>query len=318
MPSLPPAIFLMGPTAAGKTDLAVALAQRLPCELISVDSALIYRGMDIGTAKPDAQLLAEFPHHLVDIRDPLESYSAAEFCADALQAMAQISAAGRIPLLVGGTMLYFKALLEGLAEMPAADAVLRAELEAWAAAEGYAALHEELRRVDPPSAQRIHPNDPQRLVRALEVYRLSGLTMSEHRLRQQARGNQGLLPYTVAQLAIAPAQRQILHERIALRFELMLEQGLISEVEALRARGDLHLGLPSMRAVGYRQVWEYLDGNIERHSMVERGVAATRQLAKRQFTWLRGWQTPLHWLDSQAEDNVERALKYLQAAAILA
>ena len=318
MPSLPPAIFLMGPTAAGKTDLAVALAQRLPCELISVDSALIYRGMDIGTAKPDAQLLAEFPHHLVDIRDPLESYSAAEFCADALQAMAQISAAGRIPLLVGGTMLYFKALLEGLAEMPAADAVLRAELEAWAAAEGYAALHEELRRVDPQSAQRIHPNDPQRLVRALEVYRLSGLTMSEHRLRQQARGNQGLLPYTVAQLAIAPAQRQILHERIALRFELMLEQGLISEVEALRARGDLHLGLPSMRAVGYRQIWEYLDGNIERHSMVERGVAATRQLAKRQFTWLRGWQTPLHWLDSQAEDNVERALKYLQAAAILA
>ncbi len=318
MPSLPPAIFLMGPTAAGKTDLAVALAQRLPCELISVDSALIYRGMDIGTAKPDAQLLAEFPHHLVDIRDPLESYSAAEFCADALQAMAQISAAGRIPLLVGGTMLYFKVLLEGLAEMPAADAVLRAELEAWAAAEGYAALHEELRRVDPQSAQRIHPNDPQRLVRALEVYRLSGLTMSEHRLRQQARGNQGLLPYTVAQLAIAPAQRQILHERIALRFELMLEQGLISEVEALRARGDLHLGLPSMRAVGYRQVWEYLDGNIERHSMVERGVAATRQLAKRQFTWLRGWQTPLHWLDSQAEDNVERALKYLQAAAILA
>jgi len=308
----------MGPTAAGKTDLAVALAQRLPCELISVDSALIYRGMDIGTAKPDAQLLAEFPHHLVDIRDPLESYSAAEFCTDALQAMAQISAAGRIPLLVGGTMLYFKALLEGLAEMPAADAVLRAELEAWAAAEGYAALHEELRRVDPQSAQRIHPNDPQRLVRALEVYRLSGLTMSEHRLRQQARGNQGLLPYTVAQLAIAPAQRQILHERIALRFELMLEQGLISEVEALRARGDLHLGLPSMRAVGYRQVWEYLDGNIERHSMVERGVAATRQLAKRQFTWLRGWQTPLHWLDSQAEDNVERALKYLQAAAILA
>lgn len=318
MPSLPPAIFLMGPTAAGKTDLAVALAQRLPCELISVDSALIYRGMDIGTAKPDAQLLAEFPHHLVDIRDPLESYSAAEFCTDALQAMARISAAGRIPLLVGGTMLYFKALLEGLAEMPAADAVLRAELEAWAAAEGYAALHEELRRVDPQSAQRIHPNDPQRLVRALEVYRLSGLTMSEHRLRQQARGNQGLLPYTVAQLAIAPAQRQILHERIALRFELMLEQGLISEVEALRARGDLHLGLPSMRAVGYRQVWEYLDGNIERHSMVERGVAATRQLAKRQFTWLRGWQTPLHWLDSQAEDNVERALKYLQAAAILA
>lgn len=318
MSSLPPAIFLMGPTAAGKTDLAVALAQRLPCELISVDSALIYRGMDIGTAKPDAQLLAEFPHHLVDIRDPLESYSAAEFCADALQAMAQISAAGRIPLLVGGTMLYFKALLEGLAEMPAADAVLRAELEAWAAAEGYAALHEELRRVDPPSAQRIHPNDPQRLVRALEVYRLSGLTMSEHRLRQQARGSQGLLPYTVAQLAIAPAQRQILHERIALRFELMLEQGLISEVKALRARGDLHLGLPSMRAVGYRQVWEYLDGNIERHSMVERGVAATRQLAKRQFTWLRGWQTPLHWLDSQAEDNVERALKYLQAAAILA
>ncbi|WAJ36981.1 tRNA (adenosine(37)-N6)-dimethylallyltransferase MiaA [Pseudomonas sp. GOM7] len=322
MSSLPPAIFLMGPTAAGKTDLALELARVLPCDLISVDSALIYRGMDIGTAKPDKAVLAEFPHALIDIRDPAESYSAAEFRADALAAMADSTARGRIPLLVGGTMLYYKALLDGLADMPSADPAVRAELEARAAAEGLEALHRELAEVDPESAARIHPNDPQRLVRALEVYRVSGLSMSEHR-RRQAAGNPdcdapggGQLPYTVAQFAIAPAERQILHARIAQRFHAMVEQGLIGEVEALRERSDLHSGLPSIRAVGYRQVWDYLDGRLSRSEMLERGIIATRQLAKRQFTWLRGWES-LHWLDSLACDNLSRTLKYLASVSIL-
>ena len=320
---LPPAIFLMGPTAAGKTDLAIELARVLPCELVSVDSALIYRDMDIGTAKPDKATLAEFPHRLIDIRDPAESYSAAEFRADALTAMAEITARGRIPLLVGGTMLYFKALLEGLAEMPSADAALRAELEARAQAEGWAVLHAELRAVDPESAARIHPNDPQRLIRALEVYHLSGQSMTVHRQRQATENTAGgasalrQFPYTVAQLAIAPAQRQLLHERIALRFRLMVEQGLVAEVERLRQRSDLHVGLPSIRAVGYRQVWEYLDGKLDAEQMQERGIIATRQLAKRQFTWLRGWQQDVHWLDSADCDNLPRALKYLAAVSIL-
>ena len=319
---LPPAIFLMGPTASGKTDLALALADALPCELISVDSALIYRGMDIGTAKPDKATLERYPHRLVDIRDPAESYSAAEFRADALAAMAEITARGRIPLLVGGTMLYYKALLEGLADMPSADPAVRAELESWAAAEGWEVLHRELLRVDPESAARIHPNDPQRLIRALEVQRVSGLNMTEHRRRQTAQNGApdapgaGQLPYTVAQFAIAPEQRQVLHERIARRFHLMLEQGFVEEVEALRLRGDLHAGLPSIRAVGYRQVWDYLDGGLTREKMTERGIIATRQLAKRQFTWLRGWEN-LHWLDSLAGDNLMRTLKYLRAVSIL-
>ncbi|HEX5843696.1 MAG TPA: tRNA (adenosine(37)-N6)-dimethylallyltransferase MiaA [Pseudomonas sp.] len=319
---LPPAIFLMGPTAAGKTDLALELARVLPCDLISVDSALIYRGMDIGTAKPDKAVLAEFPHKLVDIRDPAESYSAAEFRSDALAAMAESTARGRIPLLVGGTMLYYKALLEGLAAMPSADAQVRAELEARAQVEGWQALHDELRRVDPESAARIHPNDPQRLVRALEVYRVSGLSMSAHRQHQAAENTAGgaskagQFPYTVAQLAIAPAQRQLLHERIAQRFHLMLEQGLVDEVEGLRQRSDLHPGLPSIRAVGYRQVWDYLEGNLSLAQMEERGIIATRQLAKRQFTWLRGWND-VHWLDSLACDNLPRALKYLATVSIL-
>lgn len=319
---LPPAIFLMGPTAAGKTDLALELADALPCELVSVDSALIYRGMDIGTAKPDRATLERYPHRLIDIRDPAESYSAAEFRADALAAMAEITARGRIPLLVGGTMLYFKALLEGLADMPGADPAVRAELEARAAVEGWEALHRELAVVDPESAARIHPNDPQRLTRALEVYHVSGLSMTAHRQRQAAQ-NSGLdtpgmahLPYTVAQFAIAPAQRQVLHARIAQRFHLMLEQGFVEEVEALRVRGDLHAGLPSIRAVGYRQVWDYLDGRLGREDMAERGIIATRQLAKRQFTWLRSW-TALEWLDSQANDNLSRTLKYLKAVSIL-
>ena len=320
---LPPAIFLMGPTAAGKTDLAIELARSLPCELISVDSALIYRGMDIGTAKPDKATLAEFPHRLIDIRDPAQSYSAAEFRRDALAAMADITARGRIPLLVGGTMLYFKALLVGLPDMPGADAAVRATLEARAEVEGWGVLHDELRAIDPASAARIHPNDPQRLIRALEVFHVSGQSMTAHRQRQAAENSAGAtsvgdhFPYTVAQLAIAPAHRQLLHERIALRFQLMLEQGLVAEVERLRQRSDLHVGLPSIRSVGYRQVWDYLDGNLSAQQMQERGVIATRQLAKRQFTWLRGWQHDLQWLDSADCDNLPRALKYLAAISIL-
>ena len=310
MSALPPAIFLMGPTASGKTDLAIELAQRLPCEIISVDSALVYRGMDIGTAKPAPELLAQFPHRLIDIRDPAEAYSAAEFRSDALAAMAEATAAGRIPLLIGGTMLYYKALLDGLAAMPSADAAVRAELEARAEAEGLAALHAELAQVDPESAARIHPNDPQRLVRALEVYRVSGQSMSEHR-RLQAEGREAL-PYQVVQLAIAPAERSVLHQRIALRFRLMLEQGFIDEVQALYQRRDLHAGLPSIRSVGYRQAWDYLDGKIGKEEMSERAIIATRQLAKRQFTWLRSWES-LHWLDSLSCDKLQQALRCLPA-----
>jgi tRNA dimethylallyltransferase len=322
MSALPPAIFLMGPTAAGKTDLAIELTKVLPCELISVDSALVYRGMDIGTAKPSKELLVEFPHRLIDIIDPVQSYSAAEFRADALAAMADITARGNIPLLVGGTMLYFKALQEGLADMPPADAGIRAQLEAEAAALGWQGLHDQLAEVDPVSAARIHPNDPQRLIRALEVYRVSGLSMTAHREQQTAQSTDAAasgrhqLPYTVANLAIAPADRHVLHDRIAQRFVHMLEQGFVDEVLALRARGDLHAGLSSMRAVGYRQVWDHLDGKLTWDQMQERGVIATRQLAKRQFTWLRSW-ADLQWLDSLACDNLPRALKYMASVSIL-
>ncbi|MDU9021642.1 tRNA (adenosine(37)-N6)-dimethylallyltransferase MiaA [Pseudomonas corrugata] len=322
MSQLPPAIFLMGPTAAGKTDLAIELTKVLPCELISVDSALVYRGMDIGTAKPSKELLAEFPHRLIDILDPAEAYSAADFRRDALQAMADITARGRIPLLVGGTMLYYKALIDGLADMPAADPEVRAQIEEEAARLGWQALHEQLALIDPESAARIHPNDPQRLSRALEVYRVSGQSMTALRQRQSAQSTEaaasGLqqLPYTVANLAIAPANRQVLHRRIEQRFTLMLEQGFIDEVVALRERSDLHAGLPSIRAVGYRQVWDYLDGKLTSAEMKERGIIATRQLAKRQFTWLRSW-SDLHWLDSLDCDNLPRALKYLGTVSIL-
>jgi len=312
----------MGPTAAGKTDLAIELSKVLPIELISVDSALVYRGMDIGTAKPSKDILAAHPHRLIDIIDPSEAYSAAEFRADALQAMAEITSRGNIPLLVGGTMLYFKALLDGLADMPPADSAVREELEAMAQAGGLQVLHDELARVDPVSAARIHPNDPQRLIRALEVYRVSGSSMTEHRARQSAQSTDagatgaGQLPYTVASLAIAPTDRQVLHERIALRFRQMLEQGFVDEVRALRARSDLHAGLPSIRAVGYRQVWDHLDGKLSSVEMQERGIIATRQLAKRQFTWLRSFGD-LHWLDSLACDNLPRTLKYLGTVSIL-
>jgi tRNA dimethylallyltransferase len=322
MSALPPAIFLMGPTAAGKTDLAIELTKVLPCELISVDSALVFRDMNIGTAKPSKALLDKYPHRLIDILDPSQSYSAADFRSDALHAMADITARGKIPLLVGGTMLYFKALLEGLADMPAADAQVRAQLEAEALSRGWQALHDELASVDPVSAARIHPNDPQRLVRALEVYRVSGMSMTAHREQQSAQSAQASasgrhqLPYTVANLAIAPTDRKVLHDRIALRFRQMLDEGFVEEVVALRSRGDLHSNLPSIRAVGYRQVWDYLDGKLTHDEMQERGIIATRQLAKRQFTWLRSWED-LHWLDSLACDNLPRTLKYLGSVSIL-
>jgi tRNA dimethylallyltransferase len=322
MSGLPPAIFLMGPTAAGKTDLAIELTKVLPCELISVDSALVYRGMDIGTAKPSKALLDKYPHRLIDILDPSQSYSAADFRTDALQAMAEITSRGKIPLLVGGTMLYFKALLEGLADMPAADPEIRAQIEAQAVSHGWQALHDELASIDPVSAARIHPNDPQRLVRALEVFRVSGVSMTALRQQQTEQSAQASasgrhqLPYTVANLAIAPADRKVLHDRIAVRFRQMLDEGFVEEVVALRSRGDLHSNLPAIRAVGYRQVWDHLDGRLTWDEMRERGIIATRQLAKRQFTWLRSWQN-LHWLDSLACDNLPRALKYLGSVSIL-
>jgi len=259
---------------------------------------------------------------LIDILDPAQSYSAADFRTDALAAMADITSRGKIPLLVGGTMLYFKALFEGLATMPAADADIRAQIEAEAASLGWQALHDQLRGIDPVSAERIHPNDPQRLSRALEVYRVSGLSMTAHREQQTAQSTEAAasgrpqLPYTVANLAIAPADRKVLHDRIEQRFSQMLDQGFVDEVLALRSRGDLHTGLPSIRAVGYRQVWDHLDGRLTWAEMQERGVIATRQLAKRQFTWLRSWQD-LYWLDSLACDNLPRILKYLGSVSIL-
>ncbi|CNK32846.1 tRNA delta(2)-isopentenylpyrophosphate transferase [Yersinia pseudotuberculosis] len=288
----PPAIFIMGPTASGKTALSIALRQRLPVELVSVDSALIYRGMDIGTAKPSAQELALAPHRLIDIRDPAESYSAADFRKDALKEMADITAAGRIPLLVGGTMLYFKALLDGLSPLPSADPQVRQHIEQQASELGWEALHQQLAVFDPVAAARIHPNDPQRLSRALEVFFISGKTLTE-----LTKISGETLPYRVHQFAIAPASRELLHQRIELRFHQMLDAGFEAEARALFDRGDLHTDLPAIRCVGYRQMWSYLSGEIDYNDMVYRGVCATRQLAKRQMTWLRGWSS-VQWLDS--------------------
>lgn len=285
----------MGPTASGKTDLAIDLAGALGCELVSVDSALVYRGLDIGSAKP------EYPHHLVDIREPDEPYSAADFAADAQCAVDAILARGKTPLLVGGTMLYFRAFLEGLAAMPAADPALRRAIEAEAAERGWPALHEELARVDPAAAARIHPNHSQRLARALEVFRASGVPISEWQRRQQ-----GVAPgsrFSLRQLAICPRDRGVLHQRIERRFHAMMAQGFLEEVRALHARPGLHADLPAIRAVGYRQLWHYLDGDCELDEAVARGVAATRQLAKRQLTWLRKWPG-LNWLETDAAGNV--------------
>ena len=280
---LPPAIFLMGPTASGKTTLAVELVKRFPLEIISVDSALVYRGMNIGTAKPEAELLRLAPHRLIDIRDPAEGYSAAEFREDALAEMADITAQGRIPLLTGGTFLYFRALESGLSDMPAADAGVRARLEAEAQQHGWEALHARLASVDPQAASRIHANDPQRIQRALEVYELSGRPISDFHGQQQA----DALPYRLLKLGLVPEDRAVLHEQIQQRFMQMLADGLVEEVRALTSRGDLTPELPAMRAVGYRQVWAFLAGNSGYDEMVEQAIVATRQYAKRQLTWLR-------------------------------
>ena len=280
----PPAIFLMGPTASGKTSLAVELVKRFPMDIISVDSALVYRGMDIGTAKPDAATLAEAPHRLIDIRDPSQPYSAAEFRNDALVEMAEITRRQRIPLLVGGTLLYFRALQQGLSEMPAADAALRARLTEEARVAGWPALHARLAAVDPESAARIHATDPQRIQRALEVYELSGQPMSAFHASQPATD----FPYRLLKLALIPTDRALLQRRIEARFQQMLAEGLLDEVKKLIDRGDLSAELPAIRAVGYRQVWQHLGGQLDHASMLEQAVIATRQYAKRQLTWLRG------------------------------
>ncbi|KPQ25627.1 MAG: tRNA dimethylallyltransferase [Halomonas sp. HL-48] len=303
----PWAIFLMGPTAAGKTDTAIALHERLGHQLISVDSAMVYRGMDIGSAKPSADELARAPHRLIDIRDPATPYSAADFRGDALAEMRQISAAGQVPLLVGGTMLYYKHLMEGVANLPSADASIRQDLEARWQKEGLAALHRTLSEVDPRSAQRIHPNDPQRLMRALEVYYASGRSMSALWAEQQPE----TFPWRVLSIALLPAERSVLHQRIARRFEMMLQEGLIDEVAALKQRSDLHGDLPAMKSVGYRQVWEYLEGRYDDETLVERGIIATRQLAKRQITWLRRWPS-LHWIDTLQPNVLDKVLKIVR------
>jgi len=300
--------MIMGPTASGKTDLALRLAQVHPAEIISVDSALVYRTMDIGTAKPTAAEQAIAPHHLIDIRDPLDSYSAADFREDAIRLIADIQQRGRLPILVGGTMLYFKALLEGISPLPEADAAVRAELEQEAACIGWDGLHQQLQQIDPVSAARIHPNDPQRINRALEVYRLTGQTLTE---LTQVKGEP--FPWPCRQFAITPDDRATLHQRIALRFEHMLSQGFEQEVRALYQRGDLTADLPSIRCVGYRQMWDYLDGLVSYEEMVYRGIAATRQLAKRQLTWLRGWPE-LTWIstDQSPHDNLQAVVSSLR------
>ncbi len=300
----PRAIFLMGPTASGKTELAIALHERFPVDLISVDSAQIYRGMDIGTAKPDAATLQRAPHALIDIRDPTESYSAAEFRDDALAEMAAISGRGRVPLLVGGTMLYFRALSRGLATLPSASPEIRARLEAQAQEQGWQAMHDRLAQLDPEAAGRIHPNDPQRIQRALEVIELTGRPISDLQREQPDER----LGYRVKRIIACPQPRARLHARIEQRFSQMLEQGFLQEVERLRARGDLHRDLPSMRCVGYRQAWSWLEGEIDRTEFQRRTVAATRQLAKRQITWLRQESGAL-WYDPCEESAQEFVIR---------
>ena len=299
----PHSIALMGPTASGKTALALALSECLPCDIISVDSVQVYRGLDIGTAKPDAETLRRAPHHLLGFIDPAEIYSVGQFRRQALAAMGESLAAGRIPLLVGGTMLYFKALLYGLAELPAADAGIRGQIELQARQQGWESVHQRLAEIDPDSARRINVADSQRLQRALEVYLVSGKTMTEWQQGQVSGSVQKTagaplapdLPGSVLQLALAPQQRAELHRRIEQRFRLMVEQGLVEEVRQLWQRPDLHRGLPCMRAVGYRQVIDYLEGELSFDQMIAAGVIATRQLAKRQLTWLRSWRQ-LQWI----------------------
>ena len=300
----------MGPTASGKTAAALEIAKHIPCEIISVDSALVYREMDIGTAKPNAEELAGVPHHLIDILDPTESYSAMQFRNDALRLTQDIRARGKLPLLVGGTMLYFKALRDGLDDLPEADPAVRERLDQEAARDGVPAQHARLATLDPATAARLKPNDSQRIQRALEIIELTGKPMSALLAQKETEA----LPFTLLPLALEPSDRAVLHERIARRFDLMLENdGLLDEVRRLRARGDLHLGLPSMRCVGYRQAWEYLDGQYDYAEMRERGIIATRQLAKRQITWLRS--TPGRVvIDCNADNATQTVMEHVRKA----
>jgi len=307
-----PVVFLMGPTASGKTQLAVELCQHLPFEIISVDSALVYRGMDIGTAKPDAEVLSKAPHRLIDICDPADAYSAGSFREDALEEINEIHQQNKIPLLVGGTGLYFRALERGIADLPSADAALREKLTKQAEASDWQSMHERLRQIDPESAERIHQNDPQRIQRALEVYELSGKPLSSFFKEE----NKRKLTFTSRKIVIAPSERSVLHERIRRRFEQMMEFGLINEVEQLYQRGDLSLENPSMRIVGYRQVWQYLAGELAKDDIIEKAVVATRQLAKRQLTWLRSEQQT-QWFDSLQDDLEAKALRFLTDDPIL-
>lgn len=295
----------MGPTAAGKTDLAIALCQTLNTEVISVDSALVYQGMDIGTAKPTKAEQVLAPHHLIDILDPKEAYSVADFRRDAIAEINRLHTLGKVPILVGGTMMYFKGLVEGLSPLPEADAEIRAQLEIEAQTLGWPMLHKQLKDIDPEAAAKISENDSQRINRALEVYRLTGKPMSELQKIKEAE-----LPYDFHQFAIAPSDRSVLHKRIEQRFKKMLEMGFENEVLALYQRKDLHPDLPSIRCVGYRQMWEYLDGSCDYDEMVFKGIAATRQLAKRQLTWLRSWPN-VTWLNSEDEENLQRVVSSL-------
>jgi tRNA dimethylallyltransferase len=299
---LPPVICLMGPTASGKTALAMALHDALPCDIISVDSALVYRGMDIGTAKPTLEELENYPHRLINLIDPSESYSAADFCRDALVEIEKSRANNRIPLLVGGTMMYFKSLIDGISPLPTADAKIRQDIEVEAKELGWGHIHDQLANIDPVSAERIHKNDPQRLIRALEVYRITGKSMTE---LTKVKGER--LSGDVLQFAISPKERKDLHARIALRFEQMIEQDFESEVVKLKQRAELHQDLPSIRCVGYRQMWEYLNNEVDHDEMVFKGICATRQLAKRQLTWLRNWPN-LQWLHMEDENNLKLIL----------
>ena len=286
-------VLLMGPTASGKTDIAVELVGRLDCDIVSVDSAMVYRGMDIGTAKPDAETLAKAPHRLIDIRDPAEPYSAGDFIRDARDAINTIHTAGSTPLLVGGTMLYFRAFRRGIAELPGADPEIRESLDRRAKDKGWAELHAELSRVDPAAAARIHPNDPQRIQRALEVYQMTGTPIS----RLQADVKPLASAYRILPLVVAPSTREVLKSNIKIRFNSMIEKGFLNEVSRLFAREDLHEDLPSMRAVGYRQLWRHLAGKTDLELAIEQAVTATRQLAKRQMTWLRA-ESNAHWFDA--------------------
>ncbi len=295
-----PVIAIMGPTASGKTGLALDIAAKVESEVISVDSALVYKGMDIGTAKPTQEEQEGVVHHLIDIIDPAQSYSVSQFVNDTNALIGDILARGKVPILAGGTMMYFNALINGISPLPKSDEKIRDEITQQAQRLGWSKLHDELRGVDPISGERIHPNDPQRITRALEVYRSTGKTLTHW---QQQEGEK--CPYNIAQFAIAPADRAVLHERIATRFDLMLEQGFENEVVKLYERSDLHEDLPSIRSVGYRQMWQYLDGQLSYAEMRERGIIATRQLAKRQLTWLRGWEQ-VTWLDTFANDNLTK------------